>query len=112
MGDDTEGLDRISSLPPFIIHHIMLYLSSKDVAKTSLLSKRWSYLRASFPILDFDQHEYLGTQLWEGDLDILDTELYDERYYEQTTKFVEFVNVTLHRFCKLKFHVRKFRIIH
>lgn len=110
MGDNTDGLDRISSLPPFIVHHIMSYLSAKDVAKTSILSKRWSYFRASFPILEFDQSDYLGTQFWDGDLDILDLEIYAESHYEQTMKFVEFVNVTLHRFYELKFRMRKFRI--
>ncbi|KAH9714295.1 F-box/LRR-repeat protein [Citrus sinensis] len=110
MGDNTDGLDRISSLPPFIVHHIMSYLSAKDVAKTSILSKRWSYFRASFPILDFDQSDYLGTEFWDGDLDILDLEIYAESYYEQTMKFVEFVNVTLHRFYELKLRMRKFRI--
>lgn len=110
MGDNFEGLDRISSLPPFIIHHIMAYLSAKDVAKTSLLSKRWSYLRASFPILDFDQGEYIGNKFWEGDLDILDTELYYERYDKRRMSFVEFVNVTFRRFCKLQLRMWKFRI--
>ncbi|KAK9231971.1 hypothetical protein WN943_022212 [Citrus x changshan-huyou] len=66
MGDNTDGLDRISSLPPFIVHHIMSYLSAKDVAKTSILSKRWSCFRASFPILEFDQSDYLGTNFGTG----------------------------------------------
>lgn len=62
------------------------------------------------PILDFDQSDYLGTEFWDGDLDILDLEIYAESYYEQTMKFVEFVNVTLHRFYELKFRMQKFRI--
>lgn len=48
VGSITDGMDRISDLPPFIIHHIMSYLNPEDIAKTSVLSKRWQYLRASF----------------------------------------------------------------
>ena len=32
--DETEDPDRISDLPPFIIHHIMSFLSAKDVCSS------------------------------------------------------------------------------
>lgn len=48
VGGITDGMDRISDFPPFIIHHIMSYLNPEDIPKTSVLSKRWQYLRASF----------------------------------------------------------------
>lgn len=49
-----ENVDRISDLPPSIIHHIMTFLSPKEVARTSILSTSWNQFRNSFPILDFN----------------------------------------------------------
>lgn len=80
VGGITDGMDRISDLLPFIIHHIMSYLNPEDIAKTSVLSKRWQYLRASFPILDFDQTDFVGTER-EYDSET-DDDSYDERFYK------------------------------
>ncbi|KAJ0040243.1 hypothetical protein Pint_27716 [Pistacia integerrima] len=63
------GVDRISYLPPFIIHQIMSHLSRKQVAQTSILSKKWNYLLASFPIFNFDE-----TDLFQSEFDILAAE--------------------------------------
>lgn len=49
----SVGDDRISELPEFIIHQILSGLSTKEVARTSVLSKRWYHFKASYPILDF-----------------------------------------------------------
>lgn len=53
-----ETVDCISDLPIFIIHHIMSFLSAKEVARTSILSKRWRQFQSSFPIFDFSQHNF------------------------------------------------------
>nr|XP_043634507.1 uncharacterized protein LOC122605611 [Erigeron canadensis] len=47
--------DRISELPDVIAHHILSFLvdSPKELIRTSVLSKKWLALTASFPILDF-----------------------------------------------------------
>ncbi|XP_048446845.1 putative F-box/FBD/LRR-repeat protein At4g03220 [Pyrus x bretschneideri] len=51
----TEGSssDRISNLPEEVLHHIISFLPIQSIAQTSILSKRWSHLWASLPILDF-----------------------------------------------------------
>ena len=58
MNDGVGAMDRISELPEVIIHHILSFLSTKAVAKTSLLSKRWKSLTISYPILDFDENYF------------------------------------------------------
>ncbi|KAK9229063.1 hypothetical protein WN944_022020 [Citrus x changshan-huyou] len=53
VGGITDGMDRISDLPPFIIHHIMSYLNPEDIAKTSVLSKRWQFCKLKFRMQKF-----------------------------------------------------------
>ncbi|KAJ0040251.1 hypothetical protein Pint_27718 [Pistacia integerrima] len=83
--------DRISDLAPFIIHQIMSHLSRKQVAQTSLLSKRWNHLRASFPIFDFSETDlfqsYLGMRLASN-----------EEYCERIVNFMKLIDVSLLRF--------------
>ncbi|KAI3899765.1 hypothetical protein MKW92_044786, partial [Papaver armeniacum] len=45
--------DRISELPDSIIYHILSFLEMKDVACTSVLSKRWSHIWTTVPTLVF-----------------------------------------------------------
>lgn len=46
--------DIINSLPEALIYHILSFLSTKEAALTSLLSKKWRYLFALVSNLDFD----------------------------------------------------------
>ncbi|CAN0892381.1 F-box/FBD/LRR-repeat protein At1g16930, partial [Linum grandiflorum] len=53
-----EQKDRISNLPDEIIHEIFAGLrSTKQPAQLTILSKRWSHLWRSYPILDFNLRE-------------------------------------------------------
>lgn len=54
-GEDQEKVDRISSLPDELIHHIMSLLPIEDATRTSVLSKRWEFLFLTFPIVEFDE---------------------------------------------------------
>lgn len=108
MGDNTDGMDRISELPPFIIHHVMSYLFRDEVARTSILSKKWNHLRNSFPILDFDQTDFFRS---DSEVDSeTEEEDFDERFYERLVDFAVYVSVALLRFCELKFRMQKLRI--
>ncbi|KAM1015871.1 hypothetical protein ACFX2I_045564 [Malus domestica] len=51
----TEARDRISDLPDEILHEIFSLVPVKSVAKNSALSRTWSHLWATLPVLDFNQ---------------------------------------------------------
>ncbi|XP_056846936.1 F-box/LRR-repeat protein At3g59190-like [Raphanus sativus] len=55
---DTGSKDLISSLPDALIGHILSFLSTKDAALTSVLSKRWRNLIAFVTNLDLDNTIY------------------------------------------------------
>ncbi|KAM6578963.1 hypothetical protein CsatB_030800 [Cannabis sativa] len=48
-----DGEDRISKLPDATIKHILSFLPTKDVVRTSFLSKRWKLMWYSVPTLYF-----------------------------------------------------------
>ncbi|KAL6563283.1 hypothetical protein OROHE_005870 [Orobanche hederae] len=51
-----RNLDRISDLPEPIIHHIFTFMKcTKDVARTSILSKKWRNMYNSYLMFDFDE---------------------------------------------------------
>lgn len=52
-------IDRISSLPEDIIHHVMSFLSTVEVTRTSVLSKRFNSIWSIFPVIDFDEYSFL-----------------------------------------------------
>ncbi|KVH95897.1 F-box domain, cyclin-like protein [Cynara cardunculus var. scolymus] len=56
-----QTMDRISDLPDPIVHHIMSFLTTLDITKISILSKRFFFLWSSFPVIDFDQSTFART---------------------------------------------------
>lgn len=109
MDETVVAMDRISELPTFIIHHLMSYLSAKEVARTSVLSKKWNQLYVSFPILDFDQNYFFpgASRLDYGSFCVRKQ---NYSFSETVKKFMDFVDASLVRFCKLKFCIQKFRL--
>ncbi|GLT59900.1 hypothetical protein SLA2020_326940 [Shorea laevis] len=80
-------MDRIE-LPECIIHHILSYLSTKEVVGTCVLSKRWFQLNASYSVLDFEKKHF-----------------YDQENSENVSRFRELVYNSLHCFSQTKFSV-------
>ncbi|KAJ4980895.1 hypothetical protein NE237_031732 [Protea cynaroides] len=60
---NKETCNRISHLPEPILHHILSFLSTKDVLRTSILSKSWSNLWTSIPVLDFDESKFYDKEV-------------------------------------------------
>ncbi|PRQ46170.1 putative F-box domain-containing protein [Rosa chinensis] len=50
-----QSSDTISDLPDDILYHILSFLSIKSIAQTSVLARRWGYIWASIPVLDFSK---------------------------------------------------------
>ncbi|VVB06211.1 unnamed protein product [Arabis nemorensis] len=50
----SKETDRISGLPNEIISHIVYFLSAKEAAFATVLSKRWQSLYTIIPHLEFD----------------------------------------------------------
>lgn len=93
---DKIDRDRISELPEHIIHLIFSFLRTKDVAKASVLSKKFQCAWLSYPNLDFNQaffrKEIKGVVKWVPD------------------KFIEYVENTIQRFCADKLCIQKFKL--
>ncbi|KAM6579685.1 hypothetical protein CsatA_003459 [Cannabis sativa] len=62
--DIINGVDdHFSYLPQHIVHHIFSFLTTKDVIRTSLLSKHFFHIWCTFPILNFD-YELFSTSTY------------------------------------------------
>ncbi|TXG69039.1 hypothetical protein EZV62_003974 [Acer yangbiense] len=110
--ETIDPMDRLSELPPFIIHQIMSHLSAKEVARTSILSKTWNLLHSSYPVLDFhDSYTYfVGKDLatkFPARFTLDQTSIFPQRIH----KFIEFVDASLVRFCQLNIAMQKFRLL-
>ncbi|XP_026399582.1 putative F-box/LRR-repeat protein At3g58880 [Papaver somniferum] len=98
--EEEEEVDRITNLPDSLIHHILSSLHIKHVAQTSVLSKRWSYIWITHPILDFQDSKCSTSTSSESD----DSECFTPTSSDtntspesQTNDFMDFVDGTLHR---------------
>ncbi|XP_052621149.1 F-box/LRR-repeat protein At4g14096-like [Lactuca sativa] len=50
----NDMVDYISNLPDCILHHILSFMHTQEVVKTSILSTRWKNLWTSIPNIYFD----------------------------------------------------------
>jgi len=76
-------MDHVSSLPDEVLYHILSFLTTKEAALTSILSKRWRNLFTFVPNLDIDDSVFLHPQ--EG----------KEDRYEIQKSFMKFVDRVL-----------------
>ncbi|XP_058089877.1 F-box/LRR-repeat protein 25-like isoform X2 [Magnolia sinica] len=51
---ENKDVDRISNLPDTVLNHILSLLPMKTAVRTSVLSRRWRYLWAYIPNIDFN----------------------------------------------------------
>ncbi|KAM7272677.1 hypothetical protein ACFE04_027340 [Oxalis oulophora] len=56
--DDHDDLDRISKLPESTLHHIQSFLTYKNIAQLSVLSKTWKQVSIYQPNLTFDYYNF------------------------------------------------------
>ncbi|KAI3768951.1 hypothetical protein L6452_00047 [Arctium lappa] len=80
--EHTHMIDVISNLPDCILHHILSFMPTKEVVKTSILSTRWKNLWASVPNIDFDDALLYASEV-------------DGRHPPEVTSFVNFVERVL-----------------
>lgn len=89
----VEPMDLISELPVPIIHHILSLLRCpRDVARTTVLSKKWRSILGSFFTLDFDQKRF---KMSGGD---------------HTEKFITFVDNSLATKLEPMHNIQKFKL--
>lgn len=120
-----EAIDRISFLPDDLTHHIMSLLPMKDIARTSILLKRWMSHWLCFPVQEFDEswfkgrrescgrdfHEYLRRSLARRDFDnmqelkIITYSQIDHELKHLITRFVA-KEILRGKLQKLDLHVR------
>ncbi|KAF3974096.1 hypothetical protein CMV_002551 [Castanea mollissima] len=116
MNDGVGTMDRISELPEVIIHHILSFLSTKAVAKTSLLSKRWKSFTLSFPVLDFDEDYFQDIPKNEMHLQYynwrIDYMPFRPKYPEFSTRedLMHFVNKSILKFYEQKICIDTFKL--
>ena len=95
MDEKIDMMDRISNLPEFNLHHILSFLPRKEASKTCLLSKEWNCVWSSFPILDFDQDEFVKP---------------DMCYPYGHIDFMKSVHKSLRRFIEHDLKMQKFKL--
>ncbi|KAI3470092.1 hypothetical protein Pfo_026755 [Paulownia fortunei] len=98
--DGSSSMDRISQLPQVILQHILYFLSQKEAAKTSVLSKAWRYIWSTRPNFEFRENCTNGTK--EVFLSLLNKTL--QGYHDQKLCIEEFRVWIIHMGVK-KFHL-------
>lgn len=113
-------MDRISELPTPIIHHMMSYLDAKELARTSILSKRWNGLSIAFPVLDFALPYSFHMNLYYDwylrrrrrilEIDEWETYEWETDKSVRIKEFIKFVDASLLQFHELKLCIQKLRL--
>lgn len=56
--DAAESQGRLSDLPDNLIRHLLSFMETKDAIRTSVLSRRWKFMWASVPCLNFNSKSF------------------------------------------------------
>ncbi|KAI3753916.1 hypothetical protein L2E82_25981 [Cichorium intybus] len=102
-----KHIDHISNLPDCILHHILSFMPTKEVVKTSVLSTRWKSLWASAPNIDFDDTLFSDTNIDLYDAFIWDTKNHDQ-HLPDVTSFMNFLERVL--MLRGSSNIEKFRL--
>ncbi|KAH0711719.1 hypothetical protein KY289_007678 [Solanum tuberosum] len=111
-------MDRISQLPPEILHQILSLLQTKTAAQTAMLSKLWLKACYTNPHLNFDQFDFY-TSSDESDFDTSDDESDDEAeieprhsdsFYESHVEFSRMVDSILERYRRENLPISDFNL--
>ncbi|KAL5824457.1 hypothetical protein ACOSQ3_020520 [Xanthoceras sorbifolium] len=102
-----EKVDRISELPEPILHCILSFLPFKQVAQTSVLSKRWEQAWRTYPILEFDRTVLTG-DLCRRFLPVDDKLKEIQKKKKRLFKYLE--AALLNRHCREMISIKKFTI--
>ncbi|XP_077220977.1 putative F-box protein At1g49610 [Tasmannia lanceolata] len=89
-----NDVDRISDLPDVILLIIISFLPMKFAVRTSILSRRWRYIWAQTPYLDFDEHIFIDDRSRRL-VTINPREWMLYKKYEASIRFVDFVHRSL-----------------
>ncbi|XP_074282062.1 F-box/FBD/LRR-repeat protein At1g78750-like isoform X2 [Silene latifolia] len=86
-------IDRISELPEFILHTILVMLDPKEAGRASVLSKRWYEAWSSIPVLNF-QLQYFTTSM-------------EVDFYERgmAQRLMRFIDKTMQRYFTEKYKI-------
>ncbi|CAG7890727.1 unnamed protein product [Brassica rapa] len=57
-------MDLLSALPDDVRSHILSFLTTKEAALTSVLSKKWRYMFTRVPVLDVDDSNFLHPRIF------------------------------------------------
>ncbi|XP_011008449.1 PREDICTED: F-box/LRR-repeat protein At4g14103-like [Populus euphratica] len=98
-------MDHISRFPDGVLHHFLSFLPTKDALRTSILSKRWKPVLDTYPIFDFSWGDCAGQSS-----DAMYSENASDEYRQMLTKFMNYVDTSIFRFCKYKLSMQKFKL--
>ncbi|XP_026390201.1 F-box/LRR-repeat protein At4g14103-like isoform X2 [Papaver somniferum] len=88
--------DKISNLPDSLIHNILAFLHITDCARASVLSRRWNYIWTAIPSLCLGKRDPRSLHYPSPD---------------ETEKFMDFLDETLHRSNSSNVDVDKFSLV-
>ncbi|KAH9607770.1 hypothetical protein KSS87_022419, partial [Heliosperma pusillum] len=89
--EQLNPADRLSALPDRILHHIISFLDFKEACRTCMLSKRWTHISDTNPVMDLSHDDSL---YWSDRIPKFDS-------------FLKYTESRLKRYSKHKLHINK-----